>query len=524
MNDYPGGDKVLSGPSGRATLALYSLAARYARIGLTIATSLMVTPIVLYHLGQERYGIWVTLTTIVGYVALADLGISGALVRHVAYVSGSGSKSDVTRLASSAFSVYVIIGTVAWLVGLSTYWLLRRWAPQWLGSGDDWQTALVLLFASACLGLPFRTFESTLRGLQRQYTVETIGAGAALVNAFATVAVLRAGWGLAGLAFVTLAMSLVQGLITWLSTLRLGVRVDLLRNVDKNAVRALVSFSVYLFINSLAVAMVFNTDNIVTSAVIGASAVTVYRLTYQPAQLLVHGIMQVSDAAFPGLTATLGAGDWSAFRRTCLRLIEITGMLAWPGAALYAVTNNSFVSAWVGPQNYAGLAVTLVFASLVIIHTYLHVWSNILQALGRVQGLAWVSLAEGVLKVGLSLWLAQRIGLVGVALGTLVANVCTSGWYVQLTAARALGLSWTDVLGRLRKPVAFAAAIGGIAWVTVAKLESPRLGDLAIVSAVVLLIYAGVVWRWGLSTAERVALARAVSQVATALRLRRAHA
>src|SRR3982751_421810 len=64
----------------RAALAvLASVAAR----GVSILTLLLTVPLTVGYLGEERYGLWMAVTSFLGFLVFADLGIGNGLINTI---------------------------------------------------------------------------------------------------------------------------------------------------------------------------------------------------------------------------------------------------------------------------------------------------------------------------------------------------------------------------------------------------------------------------------------------------------
>ena len=53
----------------------------YANLIIGIVLSLVLTRVLLVHLGTSTYGLWIVLLSIVGYLGLLDVGVSTAVIR-----------------------------------------------------------------------------------------------------------------------------------------------------------------------------------------------------------------------------------------------------------------------------------------------------------------------------------------------------------------------------------------------------------------------------------------------------------
>ena len=82
---------------------------RYRRVGvtastsyiakaLTILTSFVSVPLTVDYLGAERYGVWLTISSLLVWVALTDFGLAGnALVNVLSEAAGKDDRSLTRR-------------------------------------------------------------------------------------------------------------------------------------------------------------------------------------------------------------------------------------------------------------------------------------------------------------------------------------------------------------------------------------------------------------------------------------------
>jgi O-antigen/teichoic acid export membrane protein len=84
---------------------------------INFIVSIVALPIYLYHLGYEKYGVWLVLATILTFTQMADLGIGSAITKYVAEYYEQGNIKAIERhvttalygLSASGFVVFLAI-------------------------------------------------------------------------------------------------------------------------------------------------------------------------------------------------------------------------------------------------------------------------------------------------------------------------------------------------------------------------------------------------------------------------------
>ena len=81
--------------------------------GLAVAATFLAVPLMIRYLGQEQYGIWSTLLSIMSWVVFFDLGIGNGLRNKLAE---SLAKHQVSEAAGYIASGYTWIGAISVLL------------------------------------------------------------------------------------------------------------------------------------------------------------------------------------------------------------------------------------------------------------------------------------------------------------------------------------------------------------------------------------------------------------------------
>src|SRR5262245_42123374 len=107
-------------PEGRARerqrrIALSALASALAK-AISVSTALISVPLTLTYLGAERYGMWMTMSSLVAMLSFADLGIGNGLLASVASAHGRNDRDEIQSYVSSAYLVLSAIAIA--IVGL----------------------------------------------------------------------------------------------------------------------------------------------------------------------------------------------------------------------------------------------------------------------------------------------------------------------------------------------------------------------------------------------------------------------
>jgi O-antigen/teichoic acid export membrane protein len=471
---------------------------RYALLFVNIAIGIFLMPFTMEHLGKAQYGLWMLVASMTAYLQLLDLGYGNGLVRQVTQADARGDEEGMNAALSTFLVVYLGIGAVAFgaVVLLASFALPRF--PN-LSPGDVRTAQLVLLIvgARAAVAFPMSVFGSITTARQRFALTGSIAIVVALVQGAATYLLLRAGYGLVALVTVTTVIAIasyaayVAAAVATFPGLRLSPR-----RFSLVQAREVTSFSLYLFLISLAVQFGYNVDNLIIAAFAGTSAVAVYAVAFRLADYQRQLCNQFNGLLFPVVVRFSAADEVDSLRATLVDGTRIAlGLIA--GVTLCLVSfGDRLVLAWMGPGFSESLPALYTLAAAGIVLVAAGPLGNLLLARGRHRVVAFSCLGEAILNVGLSIWWVRHYGIVGAAAGTAV-SVTISNVLVQMPAAcRLLDMPIGAFLRQVSLPALIALGPGiAAAWLLRTAASPSRFLDIVAAGAIAGLVYvAAFVW------------------------------
>jgi O-antigen/teichoic acid export membrane protein len=479
---------------------------RYALLFVNIAIGIFLMPFTMHHLGKAQYGLWMLVTSMTGYLQLLDLGYGNGLVRQVTQADARGDEEGMNAALSTFLFVYLGIGAVAFgaVVILASFALPRfpNLSPEEVRTA---RLVLLIVGARAAIAFPMSVFGSITTARQRFALTGSIAIVVALVQGAATYLLLRAGYGLVPLVSVTTLFAIASyGAYIAAALLTFpGLRLSP-RRFSVAQAREVTSFSLYLFLISLAIQFGYNIDNLIIAAFAGTSAVAVYAIAFRLADYQRQLCNQFNGLLFPVVVRFSAADEVDSLRATLVDGTRIAfGLIT--GVTLCLVTfADRLVAVWMGPGFSDSLPALYVLAAAGTVLVAAGPLGNLLLARGRHRVVAFSCLGEAVLNLVLSIWLVRRYGIVGAAVGTAV-SVTISNVLVQMPAAcRLLDMPIGTFLRRISAPALIALAPGvAAAWLLRTTASPSTFVDIVIAGAIVGVVYVAAFIGLGLDRVDR---------------------
>jgi O-antigen/teichoic acid export membrane protein len=391
---------------------------------------LVTVAVAVRSLGDTAFGMVATLGTMIGLTGFADLGLGLGLMTRLAQSLGEDEQAALKPLVSSALASLSALGAFVAVIGSASIAFLN-WDVL-LGSPDlpdaSINASVVIFAISIGLAIPASIGQRVLLGTQ-QGTVANVWSLGASIAQFG--AVIAAAWSDAPVwAFVVATIS-TPVLVACVQSVWVFSRASNLRpersHVSREVVRHLMRLSGLFFALNLAVALAFQSDTLVTSAVLGASSAAVFAIglrMFGAASGLFGTLLQ---QFWPALAEALANGDLEWTRRRFKQVLTISTASIAALAGLLVVLGQPLARIWVGESLVPPLGLLVAFAAWTV---YAHVMtqcSTLLNAAGVVGPQVAMATAMACVNVPLSILLTKQIGLARPLVGSLVSHMLCAG-------------------------------------------------------------------------------------------------
>lgn len=433
---------------------------------VTAVVGFTLSPVVVHSLGNTGYGLWTLVLSLTGYFGLLDLGIRSSVGRFVARHIALKDHLSVNRTLNTAFAILACGGALALLATLAMalfFFDSFKVEPQYQVSG---RIALAITGLNMACVLPLGIFTSLLVALERYDVLGGITIVGELTRAVLVLASLKAGYGLVTLALIGFLVVVLQYSAIILTArrffpeLRFGAGL-----VDRQMCRSLFGFGVYRFIWIVANQLIFYSDSVVIGVYLNAAAITPYAIA---GSLINYGrnvVSLVTDTFYPTAARMDAEGDMAGLRRLLIQGTRVSLLVALPLCLGFIFLGKQFIVLWMG-KNYASSAAFLIVLTIPQFGSMSqYISSLVLAGMARHRALAFFIMAEGIANLALSIYLVQRMGVVGVAWGTVIPDLICTTLVVPVYALRCIKMSVREYLvDAFLRPVLCAIPIAAIAY------------------------------------------------------------
>ena len=445
----------------------------WALLVLQILVSLFMTPFVVNTLDNLYFGLWVTLMQFTGYLYLLDFGLRNTVVHRTSQAIAGRRRTSLHPLLKAATRLSAAIAGVTIVVA----GVMALFVPTLfdLSPNVEFESAITIFIAGCTVALAIwnNPYEGVARGFGLFLPLSAFGVIALAVRTALTVLFLLMGYKIVALALVQLVIGMLNaGFVLYLAKSSLA-RERFPRAEQSLSTRRFLAlsrsvwrYSWSIFIDNFSRKLIFSANTVIIGLVLGVPTVTFYAIA---SQLIEHlrGLIDVCmSIIMPVASRITGSDDQSDLEFVLFQGARFVAWFSLPIITIYLVLGEMFIGLWVG-QEYAATAgaVLVILGAAQASSLMQYSITVVMRSLEKHRVIAYLRLVEAIINIVLSTALAYRMGLIGVAIGTAIAQVLIATVVLPRFILQHMKISYFRLLSTAYvRTTIVCAIIGSLGW------------------------------------------------------------
>lgn len=424
-----------------------------------MAVGFFLAPFIVHRLGNVAYGVWVMAISAVTYLAMLDLGMQSSVLRFVSKGHTQGDHDGASEAVSAALWVRLRISLLVLLLSaaLAAVFPLFFKVPADLAS--DARKAVLLIGMTTAMTMSIGVLGGVLSALNRYDLQSYVTLTQTAVRVVGVVAVLLTGHGIVAIAGCEFLASLAGNLLLIRIARKLYPELQLRwKKPAREVLRKVWSYSLYAFLTTVAVQLVYQTDNLVVGAFVSASAVTFYAIGNSLCRYAGQIVSSMAMTFVPAASTYEAAGDSAGLRELYYNGTRATMAVALPILVTLMIRGRNFIGLWMGPQYSQRSGTVLMILATALFFSYANRTAvSIAFGVEKHKTAALWAIGEGVANLALSLTLVRWFGIYGVAIGTLIPSLIAQLALWPGYVSKLVGVGRIEVMWHVWGPMFLAA-------------------------------------------------------------------
>jgi O-antigen/teichoic acid export membrane protein len=416
--------------------------------GISILISLFLVPLTIHYLNPTKYGIWLTLSSIIGWLGFFDIGFGNGLRNKFAESVAIGKHELARVYVSTTYAILsIIIASVLilfFIINPFLDWSKILNTPA--GMSGELSVLALIVFVFFCLQFVLQLITTVLTANQQPAKASLfnlIGSLFSLTVIFILTKTTSGNLIYLGTAF-GFAPILVLGISSfWFYSNGYRCYAPSIKFVKFNYARDLMSLGVKFFILQIAAVIIYQTSNIIISQLFGPAQVTPYNIAYKYFSIIPMGFGIIMMPFWSAFTEAWTKNDIDWIKNTVNRLVKIWAVLSIV-AVLMLIFSNFIYRMWVGKEIVVPIGMSAVMASYVIVNAWCGIYSQFLNGVGKIKLQLYSGLLGALINIPLAIFLGKHFGISGVVLSTFLLAVVSGIWspvqYYKLINNKAKGI------------------------------------------------------------------------------------
>jgi O-antigen/teichoic acid export membrane protein len=425
----------------------------------TLAVGFFLAPFVVHRLGNVAYGVWVLAISSVGYLNLLDLGMRSSVIRFVSKGNTTQDHEGASEALSAAFWVRLQIGALVLVLcgGLAAAFPFIFKVPPALAV--EAREAILVIGLTTAITMSIGVLGGVLSALNRYDLLSYVTLTQLSIRVIGVVSVLLTGHGIVAIALCELLAAAVGNCLLAYIARRIypELRIRLTRP-RREVLRKIWSYSVYAFLLMVAGQLIYQTDNLVVGAFVSASAVTFYSIGNSLCRYTQQIVSSMTMTFTPAASTYEASGNTASLRALYYNGTRATMALSLPIVITFLIRGHTFIGVWMGPQySQQSGTVLAILATALLFSSNNTTASAIAWGIEKHKTVAKWAIGEAIANLTLSVVLALKYGIYGVAIGTLAPSLVVHLILWPRYVARLIDVTYREVFRNVWGPVFLCA-------------------------------------------------------------------
>lgn len=400
--------------------------------GIAFFLTLVTVPMTLHYLGVERYGVWVTMISLLAWIGLIDLGLANGLTPVLSRAFGS-KRDDLARqyIATAFWGLCGMTGVVG--LAISFAWQFISWdslfnvqSPRLATEVTDAMAFAILLFL---LKLPLSINQRVLLSYQEGKVANICQLLVSISGVLGIYVVTKTE---GGLLYLVLGYSgtqavVLMGIAVWMYT-RFKPSLRPLVVPKLSYVKEVFSFGGLFFLMQIGSLLVFQKDLVMITHFLGAKATASYSIVWQLFLYINMLNLLIAPYFSPGFGDAHASGDSSWVRIAFKNYLRATVMIAIPATILVAIFHRDLIRLWVGGAIQVSGWTVFWLATWTILFSALGPCIALLQGVGRLKRFTTYYVAASASALVLSYFMIPLLGPYAGVMSTTMSYLLILVW------------------------------------------------------------------------------------------------
>jgi O-antigen/teichoic acid export membrane protein len=388
--------------------------------GISIGTTFLLVPLTLHSLDQEQYGVWLTLSSIIGWFSLFDIGLGNGFRNKFAEALALKDTNLAKIYVSTTFFLLTLI-----IIPLLFIFIVANNFLNWgiiLNTSAVSQQGLSMLalinFVFFSLRFIFGLILPLLMADQKSALADllnVLGNLLSLIIIYILLQIRKTSLLLLGFTLSAVPVFVLFVACFFIFYGKYSCYKPSLGHIKLKYSKDLIGLGIMFFIPAICSLIVFSTSNIIIAQIFTPMEVTKYNIAFKYYSLAITVFQIVINPFWSAFTDAFIKDD-TGWIKSMLGKLKIIWVMSCIVAAGMVLVSNIAFKLWVGDQIKIPTSLSIGLAIYICINNWNSIFVAFNAGVSKVLMQVLLSSAAGIIFIPLAILLSKKCGLIGIPL------------------------------------------------------------------------------------------------------------
>ncbi|TYK38358.1 lipopolysaccharide biosynthesis protein [Bacteroides pyogenes] len=479
----------------------------YTVIILNLLVALLYTPYMLRVMGQNEFGLYSLVASIIAYLTVLDLGIGNAIVRYTAKFRSEGKFQEQYEMFGMFLFLYTILGLLSTVIGIGVYYGADSifMDSMTFEEIDKAEIMILILVLNLAFTFPMSIFGSIITAYERFVFPRVVNILRIILNTIVMIVLLRMGYRAITMVVVQTIFNVLSLLINYYYCKRfLGIKVYF-KKFNLSLLKEVGIYSFWILLDVIMNQLYWNTGQFVLGSLIGTAAVAVFAIAIQLERMYMQFSTAIASVFLPKVTSMVTRNDnIKQISNLFIRTGRVQNIVMSTGLFFFIIFGRQFIILWAGPSYIDAYYMTLFFFLALYVPLIQNLGITILQARNQMKFRGVLFIVISIISLFFQVILAKIWGGIGCSIAISAALIIGQGVIMNIYYNKKqhidIILFWKEIMNMNLAPI----LVSGLYLLLLRQVSlNITWESLFLSSLIFIVIYVPIYFKFSLNDYER---------------------
>ena len=392
--------------------------------GCSILIGFIIIPITINYVNPAQYGLWLTLSSVIGWFSFFDIGFGNGLRNKFAEAVASGNHQLGKVLVSTTYAILTIIMLIVFILFFCINpfldWSRILNAPETMSRELGLLAIIVLGFFSIQLVLQLINTVATAN--QEPAVASLLALVSNVISLLLILILVKTTKG--NLLYLGVTLSITPIIVfvaasAWLYMRRYRSYSPALKHVNFAYAAKLGSLGIKFFVLQIGAVILFQTNNIIITQLFGPTQVTSYNIVYKyfASAFMLFGI--IVSPFWTAFTDAWVKGEigWIKSILNKLKMLFIFLVIL---LLIMLLLSNQVYKVWIGKNLIIPFNLSVIVSICIALQIWQSIFLQFLNGISKIMLQLYLVICVSIVNIPLALFLGKRFGVSGVVSSSVI--------------------------------------------------------------------------------------------------------